>query len=96
MEISPAEIIDRITIAQLKIERLNERHVWKEYDTYKKAIEEFKDKGIEIKQELIDALYNINSRIWDVEAKVRVIANNMFEKNINDDEIPNFIASLSL
>ena len=86
MEIPPAEIIDRMTIAQLKIERLNERHVSKEYDAYKKAIEKFKDKGIEIKQEWIDTLHAINSRIWDLGAKEREIAHDIFETNANEEE----------
>ena len=81
MEISPSEIIDRITIAQLKIERLNERHVWEEYDAYRRAIEEFENKSIKIKEKWIDELYEINKKIWDVEASVRELAHEIIENN---------------
>ena len=37
----------------------------------KKAIEEFKGNGIEIRDQWIKELYNINSQIWDLEADIR-------------------------
>ena len=73
MEIPPAE-------------RLGERHVWKEYDSYRKAIEDFVLKKVVIKQDWIDELYEANRKIWDVEAGVRVLAHKIFEEGDENPE----------
>ena len=65
------EILDRMTIVKLKIERIGEPHLKKEYEEYEKAIQEFKDKGIEIKKEWFQELYEHNRKIWDLEADIR-------------------------
>ena len=72
MEIPLPEMLDRMSIVKLKIERIGEPYLEKEMEAYKKALEEFKEKGIEIKQEWIDELYEINGKIWDLESDVRV------------------------
>ena len=75
MEVPLPEIIDRISIAKLKIERVGEPALQKELEEYMKALEEFKRKGIKIKQEWLDKLYDINGKIWDLEWDVRVVVN---------------------
>lgn len=71
MEVPPSEIIDRMTIVKLKIERIGEPHLKKEYEAYKKALKEFEKRGIKIKKEWIKKLYEINKKIWDLEADIR-------------------------
>ena len=71
MEIPLPEMLDRMSIVQLKIERIGEPYLKKELEAYKNALEEFKEKGIQIKQEWIDELYKINGKIWDLESDVR-------------------------
>ncbi len=66
MEISPAEIIDRISIVKLKIELIGNPELQKEMDALNNAVEKFKEKEIEIKQEWIDELYEINKEEWNL------------------------------
>ena len=65
------EIIDRMSIVKLKIERIGEPHLKKELEEYKKAIKEFENKDIKIKEKWFDELYEINRKIWDLEADIR-------------------------
>lgn len=66
MEISPAEIIDRISILKLKIERIKDSRLINEFNALNQAIEEFKNKGIIIEDEWINELYEINKEEWDL------------------------------
>ena len=66
MEISPAEIIDRMSIVKLKIERIGLPELQKEFDALKKALDEFKVGGIEIREEWLNELYTINKEEWDL------------------------------
>ena len=71
MELPLAEVLDRLSILKLKIERINEWHLKKEQDAFNLAIQEFKNKGIKIKEEWLEELYKVNSKIWDLEADIR-------------------------
>jgi len=71
MEMPLSEIIDRMTIVKLKIERIGEPQLKEEYEAYKKALEEFENNGIKIEKEWLRKLYEINSKIWDLEADIR-------------------------
>ena len=71
MEMPLAEVLDRLSILRLKIERINEWHLKKEQDAFNLAIQEFKNKGIKIKEEWLEELYKINSKIWYLEADIR-------------------------
>jgi len=71
MEMPLPEILDRLSILKLKIERIGEPHLKIELEEYEKAIEEFKARGIIIKDEWVEELYRINSRIWDLESDIR-------------------------
>jgi len=66
MEWSPADIIDRISIVKLKIERIGNPGLQNEMDALQKAIEGFKEKDIEIKEEWMNELYEINKEEWDL------------------------------
>ncbi len=71
MEMPLAEVLDRLSILKLKIERINEEHLKKEQDAFNNAIQEFKNKGIKLKEEWLEELYKINSKIWYLEADIR-------------------------
>ena len=71
MEMPLPEILDRMSIVKLKIERIGEPHLKEEYAEYEKALDEFKSRGIQIKQEWLDDLHKFNGEIWDLEADIR-------------------------
>jgi hypothetical protein len=66
MEWSPADILDRMSIVQLKIERIGLSESEKELEVLKESLKQFKEKGIEIKDEWLDELYEINRKEWDL------------------------------
>lgn len=71
METPLDEILDKMSIIKLKIERIGEPHLKKQYEEYKKAIKEFENKGMVIKKEWFDDLSEINGKMWDLEADIR-------------------------
>jgi len=66
MEVSPAEIIDRLSILKLKIERIENSELKEEELSLKQALKEFKVKGIHIEEYWLDELYEINREEWDL------------------------------
>ena len=66
MEWSPADILDRMSIVQLKIERIGLPESQKELETLKESLKKFKEKGVEIKEEWLDELYEINKKEWNL------------------------------
>jgi hypothetical protein len=66
MEIPPSAIIDRLSIVKLKIERIGNPELKRELEALQKALEDFRKKGIAIKDEWIDELYEINKEEWDL------------------------------
>lgn len=70
MRINPAEIIDRMSIVKLKIERIGDSELLKEMNALKQALKEFKQENIKIKEEWIEELYEINKEEWDLLEKI--------------------------
>jgi len=66
MEVPPAEIIDRMSIVKLKIERIGDLSLNKEFDILKEALDEYKNKGVKIEDSWVDELYEINKEEWDL------------------------------
>ena len=66
MEKSPGEIIDRLSIVKLKIERFGNPESQKEFTVLCEAADEFKERGIRIEDEWINKLYEINKEEWDL------------------------------
>ena len=66
------EVVDRYTIWQLKLERLD--HTQIDIDSMKDQLEYYK-KGIDFTNtqliKLSKDLYNVNGRIWDTEGSIR-------------------------
>ena len=71
MEMPLSEVLDRLVIVRLKMERIKTENKAKEYEYYKKAVDEYKKRGMVIKQEWIDRLYEANGKIWDLEYDIR-------------------------
>jgi len=71
MKVSPVEVVDRFTIVKLKSERIGGDEIKKELASYARAIENFRESGIEIKQEWVEKLYEINGNQWDLENEMK-------------------------
>ena len=63
-----SDILDRISITELKVERIGEETCIKEYNFLMKELEEY---DFPEKFEYIKRLKEINGRIWDLEADIR-------------------------
>ena len=67
------EVVDRYTIARLKLERLDDTQI--DVDSMKEEIEYYKS-GIDFENEklseLTNELYLVNGRIWDTESSIRM------------------------
>ncbi len=71
MEMPLPEILDRLSILKLKIERIGEPHLQKELEEYERALDDFKAREIFINENWLVDLYNLNSQIWDLESDIR-------------------------
>lgn len=70
MKWSPADILDRMSIVKLKIERIGVPELHNEFNALQKALDEFKERGVEIKNRWLDELYEINREEWDLLEKM--------------------------
>ena len=84
-EISSGELLDKISILEIKLKKIqdksNQKEINKEYKILKKAQKsniKLNEKSIN----LFNELKNINLKLWDIEDKVRI-----FEKDKNFNEI---------
>jgi len=72
VDIAIGEVFDRITILDLKLERIGDTsrldYIQSEKSALLKALIE---ENIEIEDSLYDTLYGVNSKIWDTEAGFR-------------------------
>lgn len=90
MKIPLSELIDKMAIIKLKIERVGEPHLQKEYIECKKAVKKYESKYVKIEKVWFNKLYNINGKIWDIEFDLREIVNKLNNNigiEINDEEL---------
>jgi len=70
IEVSNGEIIDKLTILQIKLERIKDasklKNIKKEYDELV-----ISSSAISTKDPLYKALYDINCELWDIEDHIR-------------------------
>jgi len=82
IEISNGEIIDKLTIIQIKLERIKDKaklvNLKKEYDELISASSSI----ISITDKLYKALYEVNCELWDIEDHIRNLERN---KDFGDD-----------
>jgi hypothetical protein len=71
IEVSNGEIIDKLTIIQIKIERIKDesklKNLRKEYEELKGATADI----LKMEDPLYQALYDINCELWDIEDHIR-------------------------
>ena len=71
IEVSNGEIIDKLTILRIKLERIKDeskrRNLMKEYEELKSA----GDLILNIEDPLYKALYDVNCELWDIEDHIR-------------------------
>ena len=83
-EISEGELLDKITILEIKLKEIKNQSQLKEIKKEYEILTDIKNKSIK-KSEIIDGLYNelkiVNKKIWDIENIKR-----NYEKNGNFDE----------
>lgn len=71
IEVSNGEIIDKLTIIEIKLERINDKgkliNLKKEYEVLSEA------SSLIIKRDdpLYKALYDVNCELWDIEDRIR-------------------------
>ena len=74
-EISIGELLDKISILEIKMEKIKDNtkreEVKKEYDILKKIQSDSIEITGELKK-LFDSLKKVNSIMWDIEDKVRI------------------------
>jgi hypothetical protein len=71
IEVSNGEIIDKLTIIQIKLERISDESklvsLRKEFDILKAAASKIPD----MDDQLYDALYTVNCELWEIEDNIR-------------------------
>jgi hypothetical protein len=84
IEVSNGEIIDKLTIIQIKLERITEKeklvNLKKEYDSLFISASSI----ISLNDPLYIELYKVNCELWDIEDKIRDLERN---KNFGEDFI---------
>ena len=71
IEVSNGEIVDKLTIIQIKLERISDEkklvNLRKEYEVLDLAVKSIIDKN----DPLYQKLYQINCKLWDIEDNIR-------------------------
>jgi predicted nucleic acid-binding Zn-ribbon protein len=71
IEVSNGEILDKLTILQIKLERVKDEHklknIRKEYDELRKEASSVMSQD----NPLYKALYDVNCELWDIEDHIR-------------------------
>lgn len=62
------DLLDRISISKLKVERIGEQSCIEEYQFLLKEVDSYR---FSESQKYIDKLYEVNRRIWDLESDIR-------------------------
>ena len=84
-EISPGELLDKISILEIKLEKVKDKdrqkRIKNEYDILKKV----QNSSIEMSDKIKDlyrSVGNVNIKLWDIEDKIRICEQNKdFGKN---------------
>ena len=84
-EISPGELLDKISILEIKLERVKDKKSQEEIKKEYKILKEIQTNSIKMTDEiknLIQSVKNVNIELWDIEDKLRIYENNRdFGKN---------------
>ena len=78
-EISSGELLDKISILEIKLEKVQNQEGQKEIKKEYSILKEVQNSNIKITDELkklFDELKNVNSALWDIEDKIRICEKN--------------------
>ena len=84
-EISPGELLDKISILEIKLEKVKDKNGLEEIKKEHKILKEIQTSSIDITgkiKDLFQSLKNINIKLWNIEDKLRICEKNKnFDKN---------------
>jgi len=87
-EISPGELLDKISILEIKLEKIKDKETHKEINKEYKILRKTQNSNIEITEKikhLFDEIKNVNQNLWDIEDKLRICEKNKdFGKNFTE------------
>ena len=84
-EISPGELLDKISILEIKLEKVKDKNSLEEIKKEYKILKEIQTSSIEITgkiKDLFQSVKNVNVKLWNTEDKLRICEKNKeFDKN---------------
>ena len=84
-EISPGELLDKISILEIKIEKVKDKNSLEEIKKEHKILKEIQTSSIDITgkiKDLFQSVKNVNVKLWNTEDKLRICEKNKdFDKN---------------
>ena len=87
-EISPGELLDKISILEIKLEKVKDKNSQEEIKKEYKILKEIQTNSIKMTDKiknLVQSVKNVNIELWDIEDKLRIYEKNRdFGKNFID------------
>ncbi len=84
-EISPGELLDKISILEIKLEKVKDKNSLEEIKKEYKILKEIQTSSIEMTgkiKDLFQSVKNVNIKLWNIEDKLRICEKNKnFDKN---------------
>ena len=84
-EISPGELLDKISILEIKLEKVKDKNSLEEIKKEHKILKEIQTSSIDITgkiKDLFQSVKNVNIKFWNIEDKLRICEKNKnFDKN---------------
>ena len=84
-EISAGELLDKISILEIKLEKIKDKNSQEEIKKEYKILKEIQNSSIKLEdkiKELFDSIKEVNHKLWNVEDKLRICEKNKdFGKN---------------
>jgi len=71
IEVSNGEIVDKLTIIQIKLDRISEEEKLINLRKEKKILDDAVEKIMSKDDILVKKLYEVNTRLWDIEDRIR-------------------------
>ena len=78
-EISPGELLDKISILEIKLEKIKDKNSQEEIKKEYKILKEIQNSSIKLEdkiKELFDSIKEVNLKLWSVEDKLRICEKN--------------------
>ena len=84
-EISPGELLDKISILEIKLEKVKDEDSQKKIKNEYNILKKIQNSSIEMSDKIKDlyrSVSNVNIKLWDIEDKIRICEQNKdFGKN---------------